>query len=782
MSFRSDRSLIATTDAESSRSHCICHVYLRPVPEASSAVLDSQGRRLPERTLPWVGKLTFVDLAGSERAFDSKEHDRDQRVETSNINKSLLALKECIRALCSRNAVRIPYRASKLTLVLKDGFNNRNASKLVMIAAVGPTARGADHTINTARYAERVKQSQGRGGGAGSGTAAAGPVGRKSATMAGRPEGSPGRSSRPGTAGLGPGGQRRERRLSQPSHGTTPSPTEPTRRHQPVSAEHSSKRSSEHNRGSSPERQDKYKQRSGRSGSMSHRASRSSFSAGVQSGGTTDTGDKGIRVRQGQTRPRTSESSYGSRIPRPRPSLTRGSRERASEAGDGSPGSTGGRSGEHGGEHGGLTESHGAPQSPSSTGGGRSPAHKMAHHRGIMFNAAPEFSPILDQKRIPSDEQEAPHKSADDSRQVGSRAGMVRSSASTAQDEGESKWADLREFLTALKDNNQDGDGQDSGRAAPEDLREIVHTMADSLLDGVVEPKRSSRRVVGLHGRQSRARSLDGPHAASAGGEGGGGGAKQHFGERGNTAEDAQSIGSSVGSTPSRSHDFGRSEARKKSAAAHQRRRQSLESKGDSQRGEGDGTQGTPYSPSGMADTRADNDSLVTVETTRVAVVVRLRPLNSRERAARSSACLRVTSPTTLAFVRASTPGQQHHELDNDDNLHFTFDAVLSENSTQEDVYACTAKPVLHKFLQGFNGCLFAYGQTSSGKTHTIQGTSSQPGVMPLVCNELFSTLESMDHDYECTTKGEKRDRARPFAACYSASMVTTYINKDVRS
>ena len=53
---------------------------------------------------------------GSERGADTKSHDRERRLESAEINKSLLALKECIRALDS-DSTHVPYRASKLTLV-----------------------------------------------------------------------------------------------------------------------------------------------------------------------------------------------------------------------------------------------------------------------------------------------------------------------------------------------------------------------------------------------------------------------------------------------------------------------------------------------------------------------------------------------------------------------------------------------------------------------------------------------------------------------------------------
>jgi len=73
-----------------------------------------------------------------------------------------LALKECIRALDARkNGVdtHVPFRASKLTLVLRDSFVSKNdKSKIIMIACVGPGITSANHTINTLRYSDRLKE------------------------------------------------------------------------------------------------------------------------------------------------------------------------------------------------------------------------------------------------------------------------------------------------------------------------------------------------------------------------------------------------------------------------------------------------------------------------------------------------------------------------------------------------------------------------------------------------------------------------------------------------
>ena len=77
-------------------------------------------------------------------------------MEGAEINKSLLALKECIRALDTRSS-HVPFRASKLTMVLRDSFLEPGNSKIVMIACINPGSSSADHTLNTLRYAQRLK-------------------------------------------------------------------------------------------------------------------------------------------------------------------------------------------------------------------------------------------------------------------------------------------------------------------------------------------------------------------------------------------------------------------------------------------------------------------------------------------------------------------------------------------------------------------------------------------------------------------------------------------------
>ena len=101
------------------------------------------------------GKITFIDLAGSEREVDKININKKTRIDGAEINKSLLALKECIRALDQEKS-HTPFRGSKLTIVLRDSFIGD--CKILMIANISPGNNSSDHTLNTLRYADRVKE------------------------------------------------------------------------------------------------------------------------------------------------------------------------------------------------------------------------------------------------------------------------------------------------------------------------------------------------------------------------------------------------------------------------------------------------------------------------------------------------------------------------------------------------------------------------------------------------------------------------------------------------
>lgn len=139
---------------ESSRSHAILQLVIKKQKE----VKDTRRRQNNDDNEPKagkvIGKISFIDLAGSERGADTTDNDRQTRIEGAEINKSLLALKECIRAL-DNDQIHIPFRGSKLTEVLRDSFVGN--SRTVMISCISPSAGSCEHTLNTLRYADRVK-------------------------------------------------------------------------------------------------------------------------------------------------------------------------------------------------------------------------------------------------------------------------------------------------------------------------------------------------------------------------------------------------------------------------------------------------------------------------------------------------------------------------------------------------------------------------------------------------------------------------------------------------
>ncbi|DBA70138.1 TPA: hypothetical protein ACH3X2_012191 [Trebouxia sp. C0005] len=133
-------------NAASSRSHAILEVTV------------CRSDKNHYRKQVYTGKLSLVDLAGSERASETNNIGR-QLKDGANINRSLLALAECINALGKakkKGLVFVPFRNSKLTRLLKDGLCGN--SRTAMIATVASSSVQYHHTVNTLKYADRAKE------------------------------------------------------------------------------------------------------------------------------------------------------------------------------------------------------------------------------------------------------------------------------------------------------------------------------------------------------------------------------------------------------------------------------------------------------------------------------------------------------------------------------------------------------------------------------------------------------------------------------------------------
>ncbi|KAJ3670072.1 hypothetical protein LUZ60_010396 [Juncus effusus] len=133
-------------NATSSRSHAVLEITVK---RKQKGQFGNQVLR---------GKLALVDLAGSERASETNSGGQKLR-DGANINKSLLALANCINALGKnhkKGLAYVPYRNSKLTRILKDGLSGN--SQTVMVATICPADQQYHHTINTLKYADRAKE------------------------------------------------------------------------------------------------------------------------------------------------------------------------------------------------------------------------------------------------------------------------------------------------------------------------------------------------------------------------------------------------------------------------------------------------------------------------------------------------------------------------------------------------------------------------------------------------------------------------------------------------
>ncbi|XP_062979756.1 kinesin-like protein KIF3C isoform X2 [Elgaria multicarinata webbii] len=119
-------------------------------------------------------------------------------------------------------------------------------------------------------------------------------------------------------------------------------------------------------------------------------------------------------------------------------------------------------------------------------------------------------------------------------------------------------------------------------------------------------------------------------------------------------------------------------------------------------------------------------------------VVVRCRPMHRKEEAAGYERILDLD--VKLGQVTIRSPKAAPGELAKT----FTFDAVYDAGSKQADLYDETVRPLVDSVLQGFNGTIFAYGQTGTGKTYTMQGGWADPekrGVIPISFEHVFTHI-----------------------------------------
>lgn len=128
-----------------------------------------------------------------------------------------------------------------------------------------------------------------------------------------------------------------------------------------------------------------------------------------------------------------------------------------------------------------------------------------------------------------------------------------------------------------------------------------------------------------------------------------------------------------------------------------------------------------------------------------VQVVCRCRPFNEKEKLAGHSQITEIDDKAGV--IKLKNPKNDQ------DTKTFTFDAVFHETCTQQGVYNTTARPIVDAALNGFNGTIFVYGQTGTGKTFSMQGISNVPrnmtslidvdlrGIIPTCFHHIFDHI-----------------------------------------
>ena len=121
-----------------------------------------------------------------------------------------------------------------------------------------------------------------------------------------------------------------------------------------------------------------------------------------------------------------------------------------------------------------------------------------------------------------------------------------------------------------------------------------------------------------------------------------------------------------------------------------------------------------------------------------IKVAIRARPLNEQEKA--RSANQIITCDNERKQVRLQY-GAGKKEV----SKSFQFDKVFNQYSTQSEVFNMMVAPVVEECMQGFNCTVFAYGQTGTGKTHTMEGRiedAEERGIIPRSVHHIFEHLE----------------------------------------
>ena len=142
---------------------------------------------------------------------------------------------------------------------------------------------------------------------------------------------------------------------------------------------------------------------------------------------------------------------------------------------------------------------------------------------------------------------------------------------------------------------------------------------------------------------------------------------------------------------------------------------------------------------------------------TKIHVCIRVRPISNRERKSvvgrvawrwgeseqDNSTATATTAKPPISYIEQIwfPPGQQTRLRST-----FYFDRLFGPKIHTSPIYQAVASPIIESSVAGYHGAIFCYGQTSTGKTYTMQGSPSHPGLIPLAVHDVFRNI-SLQND-----------------------------------
>jgi kinesin family protein 18/19 len=128
-------------------------------------------------------------------------------------------------------------------------------------------------------------------------------------------------------------------------------------------------------------------------------------------------------------------------------------------------------------------------------------------------------------------------------------------------------------------------------------------------------------------------------------------------------------------------------------------------------------------------------------------VAVRLRPMTRNEVQSREIDIISLQDKMIVVLDKVELENMENDKkpdvLHRSKEMRYFFDRIFGKKNDTAHVYKETCAHLIPSVIKGYNACVFAYGTTGSGKTHTMTGLPQQPGIMFLILRDLFLTVKN---------------------------------------